>query len=193
MVETIAPAVGGTRKERMATTLLHVVAATITAAATGGVLAGLGRIVGAPWGRAGLVAVALVAILYAVREGAGVPIPLPQARRQVPEWWRTYFSKPVAAGLYGAGLGVAFATFITYGTFAAVAGAALVSGDPSVGAALTAPFGLARGMAVVAAATRGRPEEVVERLHEVAGGRGPGWVNAGALATIAAAALAAAP
>ncbi len=35
---------------------------------------------------------------------------VPQLRRQVPDWWREFFSWPIAAVLYGAGLGVGFFT-----------------------------------------------------------------------------------
>ena len=55
--------------------------------------------------------VAAVAVLYLVRELTGIRVPVPQLRRQVPDWWRTYFGRPLAAFLYGAGLGVGFFTF----------------------------------------------------------------------------------
>ncbi len=51
-------------------------------------------LLGAPWGRAGALIVAAVAVLYLVRELTGIRVPVPQLRRQVPDWWRTYFGRP---------------------------------------------------------------------------------------------------
>src|SRR4029453_12290272 len=71
---------------------------------------------------------------------------IPQARRQVPDLWRTFFSWPAAPAPYGAGLGVGFFPYLAHGTLLVVAVGAAVSGSPLVGAALLAPFGLARGL-----------------------------------------------
>ena len=46
--------------------------------------------------------------------------PVPQLRRQVPDWWRTFFSPPVTAFLYGAGLGIGFLTFLATGALVVV-------------------------------------------------------------------------
>src|SRR5687767_10152948 len=105
MVETITPVVHGRRSSYFLSVTLHAFAATLTAGATGILLGLIGKLLGAPWGTAGFVGLAVVSFVYAAREGARLPIPLPNARRQVPEWWRTFFSPPVAATLYGAGLG----------------------------------------------------------------------------------------
>lgn len=154
MVETITPVVHGRRSVFVLSIVLHAIAATVTAAATGSFLGMVGMVAGAPWSPVGALIVGSVAFVYLLRETFRVPIPLPNARRQVPEWWRTYFSPPVAATLYGAGLGVAFITFLSYGTFVAVAAGALVSGDPLLGALLCAPFGLSRAVTVAAVGWR---------------------------------------
>ena len=190
MVETITPVVHGRRSRYYLSIALHTLAATLTAAATGLVLGAVGSLAGAPWGRVTIATIVGVAVLYALRESLRLPIPLPNARRQVPEWWRTYFSPPVAATLYGAGLGIAFVTFLSYGTFVAVAVGALASGDPLFGAALCAPFGLARALAVAASSARpGEPAATVDSLAALGGTNLPRAVNASALALVAATGL----
>lgn len=193
MVETITPVVHGRRSSYLLSITLHAIAATITSGATGALLGLVGMLLGAPWGTAGLVGLAVVALLYAAREGARLPVPLPNARRQVPEWWRTFFSAPVAATLYGAGLGVAFLTFLSFGTFVAVAAGAVVSGDPLLGALICAPFGLARAVAVALVGRGSRdPGSVVTEIARIGSGSVPRAINALALATIGAAAVASA-
>jgi hypothetical protein len=139
--------------------------------------------------------VAATAAVYAARELAGLPVPVPERRRQVPEWWRTFFSPDAAAFLYGLGLGIGFLTFLRYGTLVVVAVAALASGDPVAGAALVLPFGLARALSVVVAAEArdaGDVSRVVGRLEAMAETSLPRLANGGAsLAVAATAALAA--
>jgi hypothetical protein len=154
MVETIAPVVYGRARSRYwLSVCAHACAATGAAGAVGAVLGTVGRLAGAPWGSAGLAALAAIAALYGLAELTGVSLPAPRSRRQVPDWWRTFFSLPVAAALYGAGLGVGLLTFLRHATFLVVAAAAVAGGDPVVGAALCAPFGLARGLSVAIGAT----------------------------------------
>ena len=151
MVETIAPVVHGGRNRRYWTALsLHVLGATASGALFGVLLALAGKVLGAPWGSGGLVLVAVVSGLYAARELFGAPIPLPDLDRQVPDWWRTFYSPNVAALLYGFGLGVGFFTFLTFGTYAAVAAGALASGSPALGGILMGIFGFARAIAIAA-------------------------------------------
>jgi hypothetical protein len=194
MVETIAPVVdGGRRFSYWAAIALHIAGAGLAATMLGALLGLLGDAAGAPWGRAGLVAIAVVATIYGVREVTGVPIPIPDRHRQVPEWWRTFFSAPVAALLYGLGLGVGFLTFLSFGTYVAVAVAALASGSPALGALVCAPFGVARALAASVPGLRrgGETAGALNRLEEVGAGSLPRLANAAALAGIAVAALAA--
>jgi hypothetical protein len=188
MVETIAPVVHGERRSRWwFSVALHALGATVAAAAFGAVLGGLGAVVGAPWGPAGLVAVAAVAGLYAARELAGIRVPIPDRHRQVPEWWRTFFPAPAASFLYGLGLGIGFLTYLRHGTLVAVAVAALATGDPLLGAALIAPFGLARGVSVVVArrATSGAAiAAAVDRLERLAQTPAPALANGIILAVL---------
>jgi cytochrome c biogenesis protein CcdA len=187
MAETITPAVhGGRRKPYLASSALHVLGATASAALLGLTLAALGAAARAPWEATPLV-IAAIAAVYFAREAFALPIPLPDRKRQVPEWWRTFYSPPVAALLYGAGLGVGFLTYLSFGTFAAVMAAAVASGDPAFGAATGGAFGAARGLAVVAATWGSRPGSI-DRLDELAASRGPRLANAAAVAAVAVAA-----
>jgi Methylamine utilisation protein MauE len=194
MVETISPVVYGTRTRWAGALALHAVGATATAAAFGALVAALAAALGAPWGRAGAAFVAAVAVLYLIRELAEVRVPVPQLRRQVPDWWRTYFGRPVAAFLYGAGLGVGFFTFLGQGTLVVVTVGAAATGRPVFGALVMAPFGLARGLAPLVSARSREPEDgrrLVDRLSSMPD-RLRTVLNGVALAAVAVAAAAAA-
>jgi hypothetical protein len=171
MVETITPVVHGGSRERWGISLaLHAIGAAVAAAIVGSLLAGTGALVGAPWGVPGAVLVVAAAALYVARE-LGAPVPVPQLRRQVPDWWRTFFPPHLAAFLYGLGLGPGFLTYLGHGTVVVVAVAAFASGRPLLGAAVLAPFGLARGLGPVLAfgvRSPGDAAALVERLDRSA-------------------------
>jgi hypothetical protein len=171
MVETITPVVHGGSRSRWGISLaLHAVGAAVAAAIVGSLLAGAGALLGAPWGVPGVVLVAAAAALYVARE-LGAPVPVPQLRRQVPDWWRTFFPPHVAAFLYGLGLGPGFLTYLGHGTVVVVSVAAFASGRPLLGAAVLAPFGLARGLGPVLAFGVRSPSDgaaLVERLDRSA-------------------------
>ncbi|MGH2675482.1 MAG: MauE/DoxX family redox-associated membrane protein, partial [Actinomycetota bacterium] len=119
---------------------------------------------------------------------AGLPVPLPELRRQVPEWWRSAFSPGTAGFLYGLGLGVGFATHLRHGTLVAVAAAALSSGDPLLAAGAMAGFGLARSLAVtVALVARDRQsaESLTALLERLALRAGPRILNGATLVAMA--------
>jgi hypothetical protein len=173
MVETITPVGHGGRRSRwVASVLLHALGAALAAGAFGAVLGAAGAAFGAPWGTAGLLAAGAVAALYALRELAGVPVPVPDRRKQVPQWWRSEFPAPVASFLYGLGLGLGFLTFLRHGTLVAVAAVAVASGDPVVGLMVMVPFGVARAVTVTAASAGTSSEAVaglLDRLDRWAG------------------------
>ena len=167
MVETITPVVHGGRARWMGALALHALGATAAAVAFGAALGGIGRLLGAPWGRAGLLAVTTVTVLYALGELTSLRIPVPQLRRQVPDWWRTFFGRPTAAALYGAGLGVGFLTYLANGTLVVVSFAAVAGGRAWMGALVVAPFGLVRGLSASVAFDVDTPEQgraLVDRL-----------------------------
>jgi Methylamine utilisation protein MauE len=171
MVETITPVVHGGSRERWGISLaLHAVGAAVAAAIVGSLLAGAGALLGAPWGISGALLVVAAAALYVARE-LGAPVPVPQLRRQVPDWWRTFFPPHLAAFLYGLGLGPGFLTYLGHGTIVVVSVAAFASGRPLLGAAVLAPFGLARGLGPVLAfgvRSPGDAAALVERLDRSA-------------------------
>src|SRR5262245_40555248 len=112
MAETITPVVhGGSRTAWAVSVGAHVLGATVAAAAFGALLGAFGALLGAPWGTAGALAVAGAAAMYLLAE-LGPRVPVPQLRRQVPDWWRTFFPPRVAAFLYGVGLGPGFLTYL---------------------------------------------------------------------------------
>ncbi len=167
MAETITPVVHGGRARWLGALMLHALGASLTAGLLGATLGWAGGLLGAPWGRAGLVALATVAAVYAIGELTDLRVPVPQLRRQVPDWWRTFFGRPATAALYGAGLGVGFLTYLAHGTLVVVAFAAIASGRPLIGAALMAPFGLVRGMSAAFSWGSDSPERsraLVDRL-----------------------------
>ncbi len=187
MVETITPVVHGGNRSRWALLLAtHVAGATLAAAAFGLLLGAVGGLLGAPWGAAGPVVVATLAGLYLAREALGLRVPVPQLRRQVPDWWRTFFPFGPASFLYGVGLGVGFLTYLAHGTLVVVSAAAVASGRPLAGALLLAPFGLARGLSAVVALRVRTPEEGSALVERLAGSASwAGWRVAHALALTA--------
>jgi site-specific recombinase len=182
MVHTITPVVnGGRTRSYWISVILHTLGTTVSAAAFGVVLGVLGLVARAPWGPGGAAVIALVALLYSARELARLPLPLFDRRRQVPEWWRNFYSPRVAALLYGLSLGIGFLTFLTFGSFVVVSVVAIASGSPLEGAVLCGSFGLARGLAVlIGADTAG--ERWIETLTARAAARS---LNGGVLACVA--------
>ena len=193
MAQTITPVVhGGSRKRWAGSISLHVLGAAMSAAVLGGLLGLAGSFLGAPWGRAGLLLVAAIALAYAAGELLGIRVPILEMRRQVPEWWRGVFGPRVASLLYGIALGPGFFTHLRHGTFVAVSAAAVILGDPVAGVALVMPFGVARalGVALVSSA-RTVPGALgaTDRLERIGSGSAPRWVNAAALIGLAGTAL----
>ena len=189
MAQTITPVVHGGRRRRWAGVLaLHVLGATASASLLGAGLGGAGMALGAPWGVLGTVAVVGVAGAYAIRELTGLPVPIPELRRQVPEWWRSAFSPGAAATLYGLGLGIGFATHLRHGTLVAVAAASFASGDPVAAAVAMGAFGVARSSAVgfawAFAEDVGSLTERLERLALRPEGRVLNGVSLGAIVIV---------
>ena len=79
MAHTITPVVHGGRGARWAKVIgLHVLGATASAALLGAALGAAGMALGAPWGTLGTLAVVAVAGAYALRDLAGIRIPIPE-------------------------------------------------------------------------------------------------------------------
>jgi hypothetical protein len=132
--------------------------------------------------------VALFALLEAAGELGLVRLPLPQMRRQVPERWRARYPQPLAALLYGLGLGVGFATYLPVATLIVVAVAVTALLGPVAGAVVLGAFGLGRGLALAAATGRVRSSEQaagrVEQMARIGGRRRLRRLNGLALAAL---------
>jgi hypothetical protein len=185
MVETITPAGRGTRSWLIGLTLF-----TAGAVATAALL---GLALGAalpPGGAAAAGAVAVFALLEAGAELGLVRLPLVHVRRQVPERWRERYPGPLVALLYGAGLGVGFATYLPVATLLVVAAGVAALAGPLGGAAVLAVFGAGRALALAVATVRLTSDEQamgrLERMARLAGRRRLRRVNGAALALLGA-------
>ncbi|MFN8175807.1 MAG: hypothetical protein U0T02_12145 [Solirubrobacteraceae bacterium] len=148
MIETLRP--GGRAGGRRAA-VLACAAFALGALAGGallfGTLGSLGSLARSVSPGAATALAAAVAALAAVAEVLGVRI-RPQVRRQVPEPWRRRLPLALAAALYGALLGLGFATFVLTLAVPALAFVTLALGDPALGLALGAAFGAGRALPV---------------------------------------------
>ncbi len=148
MAETICPVVDGAKLEgHRGSMALHVAGAALTASVMGAVAAGIGQLLGAPWDEITPFAIALTAAA-GVAATWGAPIPSIEGRRQVPEWWRTYFGPRPAAFLYGAALGIGFPFHLRYLTLTSVAVEVIATGDLAMGAIVLGLFGVVRSLSV---------------------------------------------
>jgi hypothetical protein len=179
MLETFTPAVCGSRKRQIVAQALFAVAAVATAATLGLVLGFAGSALSAE--RAVLVAAAL-ALLAAAREAGFLRLPLPQARRQVPERWRFELPLPVWASGYGAGLGAGFFTFHPVSTFWIACAGAVALAAPGTAALCFSLYGAGRALMVVW--PRGRAADPTAAVERLTGKRGA-LLRANALALLA--------
>lgn len=184
MVETIVPVVHGTRTWVVSVLMFGLGA--VSSAALLGLLLGAALPAG---GAAAALLVAVFAALEAAAELGALRLPLPQLRRQVPERWRERYPQPVTALLYGAGLGIGFATYLPVATLLVVAAGVAALAGPVGGAAVLAGFGLGRTLVLAAATARVRSYEQaggrVERMARLARGGRLRRANAVALALLA--------
>lgn len=183
MIETFTPAVCGSWKRQRIAALLFTVSAVVASAALGALLGLAGAALGA---RQAVLAAAALALLAAAREAGLVPLPLPQARRQVPERWRFELPLPLWATGYGAGLGAGVFTHQPVSTFWVAGGAAVALARPLPAAVCFSLYGVGRALSLVWPRRRGaEPSAVVELLA----GRRRGLLRANAVALVACAAL----
>jgi hypothetical protein len=162
MVETFTPAVCGSRRRQRAAVALFTVGAVAAAAVLGALLGLVGGAVGA---REAVLAAGVLALLAAAREAGLVRLPLPQARRQVPERWRFELPLPLWATGYGAGLGAGVFTFQPVSTFWVACAGALALARPLPAAVCFSLYGAGRAATILWARRRGgEASEAVERL-----------------------------
>lgn len=149
MVETIGTALGDSRRTTtLAASTTFAIGALIGGAVTFGALALVGHMIEARTSglRDGLGAV--LALAAAIADWRGVKI-APQIRRQVPERWRWTTPLPIACGLYGVLLGLAFTTFVLSFAVWALAGISFASGDPAIGLLVGVAFGAGRAVPIL--------------------------------------------
>jgi cytochrome c biogenesis protein CcdA len=187
MIETITPAVCGSRRRQRLALAGFTVGAVCASLAVGALLGLTGSLLGA---QRAILAVAAVALIAAAREAGLLRIRLPQSRRQVPERWRAVLPLPVWSFGYGAGLGSGFVTFQPFATFWVACAAAVALARPLAAAVCFSFYGLGRAL-MVAWPRRGNDDATaaVERLVQ----HRRGLARANAVALVACAALLAAP
>lgn len=187
MIETITPAVCGSRRRQRLALAGFTVGAVCASLVVGGLLGLTGSLLGA---QRAILAVAAVALVAAAREVGLLRIRLPQSRRQVPERWRAVLPLPVWSFGYGAGLGSGFVTFQPFATFWVACAAAVALARPLTAAVCFSFYGLGRALMVVWP-RRGHDDATaaVERLVQ----HRRGLARANAVALVTCAALLAAP
>ena len=126
------------------------------AAAGGSLLPG-----GTAWRTLALLVALGVALLFDATPLSGR---LPTTRRQVNEDWLTRYRGWVYGVAFGAQLGVGVATIVTSAAIYATGAVAFLCGDPAIGAAIGAVFGVVRAMSLLPAREARDGESLVE-LH----------------------------
>jgi hypothetical protein len=140
---------GRGRRTALTTALAFALGALAGGLTTFGLLALLGALVHFSGGNGvGSVVALVIAAGAAVLEATGARL-VPQVRRQVPEPWRRQLPVALAAGLYGALLGLGFTTFVMTFAVWALAGITVALGEPHVGLIVGLGFGLGRAIPVV--------------------------------------------
>ncbi|HXA54524.1 MAG TPA: hypothetical protein VNV37_06585 [Solirubrobacteraceae bacterium] len=140
-------------------------------AAAGASVAALGSLLprGQAWRTIALLVVLGIAFLCDATPLRGR---LPSTRRQVNEDWMTRYRGWVYGVAFGAQLGVGVATIVTSAAIYATGAVVFLCGDPAIGAAIGAVFGLVRAMSLLPA-RRARDSKSLLELHRVLGANEP--------------------
>jgi cytochrome c biogenesis protein CcdA len=187
MIETISPAVCGSRRRYRIALACFSAGAVAVSLALGALLGLTGALLGA---ERAVLAVAALALVAAAREAGLVRLPVPQLRKQVPERWRAELPLPVWSFGYGAGLGAGFVTFQPFATFWVACAAAVALARPLPAAICFAFYGV--GRALMVAWPRRSGEDATEGVERLVGRR-RALAGANVAALVACAALLAAP
>jgi hypothetical protein len=115
-------------------------------AVIGALLGWAGSHLSGPAQWAGLGALCLLCLIWALAELRLVSVPMPQWRRQVPRTWLGRLPWDIVALGYGVQLGSGIATRIKVTTIYAALACALLAGSASAGAAVMAVFGIIRAL-----------------------------------------------
>jgi hypothetical protein len=124
-------------------------AGAVTSTLVGGGLGYLGGIFASGLGgSAGLACALAVGIVAFTREAELVRIPLPQVPRQTQGLWAKTWGGTGATVLWGLDLGLVFTTWLNFSGIWLLTAVALVTGQPSFGAALFGAYWLGRALSV---------------------------------------------
>jgi len=129
--------------------LAYTVAGSVSAALVGGALGTIGQTL--RWEAARWVALSLTVLLslaLAAREWEWVRFRLPERKRQTESFWVHDFGFVTASAMWGAHIGLGFATRVKYGGFWALVVAILALGEPFYGAVLMMVYWLGRALPV---------------------------------------------
>lgn len=144
--------VDGYRRNWLVSVLAYTVAGVASSVILGSVLGLAGRLVlpSESW-HWGMTAAGAIGVLTALRESGLVRLPVPQLKRQTPEFWRYGIPMVPTAGLWGFDLGLVFTTWLTFAGPWFLAALAVAVREPAFGAALFATQWLGRAAWVWAA------------------------------------------
>jgi hypothetical protein len=117
-----------------------------TAACVGATIGFLGRAIGIPAAGA-FISLAVLSLTLAARELQYIRFELPQIRRQTNRMWAFEFGFVPAAAMWGAHIGLGFATVIAHGGFFVLVGFAVALG-PGMGALVLATYWLGRSLPI---------------------------------------------
>jgi hypothetical protein len=139
------------------------IGAIAAGAMAGAGVAALGSLLpgGTAWRAIALLVALGVALLYDATPLRGH---LPTTRRQVNEDWLTRYRGWVYGVAFGAQLGVGVATIVTSAAIYATGAVAFLCGDPAIGVAIGAVFGVVRAMSLLPA-REARDGESLAELH----------------------------
>jgi hypothetical protein len=141
----------GQRRAWLVDVLVYVSAGAVASIAVGLVLGLLGLIlVPADLRGASLGLVVLLAAFAALGDFGAIRWRLPQPNRQTRREWGFMFRPPIAAGLWGLGLGVTVATVFTFSGTWLVLTLPVALGEPAFGAAMLLAHWLGRAAPILA-------------------------------------------
>jgi hypothetical protein len=174
----------GRRSNWTVTVTAFLIGATAAGGAAGAFAGAAGRLIlpGSLPGDSRLATLAVAALVAITLDARSDPAPGP--RRQVNERWLDEFRGWVYGVGFGAQLGLGITTVVSSAATYLALAAALLTRDPSAGAAILGCFGAVRGLTPLAAARVDRPERLaafhgrLERTRHVVAKAGLGALTA---------------
>jgi hypothetical protein len=151
------------------TAAAYTAAGAATSALLGASLAFLGRlVVPEPLTTVSIVVVLALALMGIARGLGWTAFQLPRVRRQTREIWGKYFTRPIAAALWGLDLGLTFTTRFAFSGISLLVALPIVVGEPVFGSAFLATFWAGRASPVwIAPFFLQSPSRTPELLDEI--------------------------